>query len=112
MFDREFPQAEWIIVRRKREGFVKSCIKTSFMAQHSKDPKFWRNVADEYDLRLDELKKTVSNVYELQTEDILSGDTAALKSMVMLPRCENSSIHSIGITPNCAFVCLLGQTVD
>jgi len=83
MFDREFPQAEWIIVRRKREGFVKSCIKTSFMAQHSKDPKFWRNVADEYDLRLDELKKTVSNVYELQTEDILSGDTAALKSMVM-----------------------------
>jgi hypothetical protein len=83
MFDRAFPNADWIIVRRKRDGFVKSCIKTSFMGQHSKDPRFWNALADEYDVRLDQLAASVKNVYEIQTEDILNGDTADLKSMVM-----------------------------
>lgn len=83
MFDRNFPDAEWIIVRRKRSAFVKSCIKTSFMAQHSKDPKFWNKMGDEYDLRLDRLKKKVNTAYELQAEDIMNGDTADLKSMIM-----------------------------
>ena len=83
MFDNSFPDAEWVVVRRDRDSFVKSCIKTSFMAQYSKNPEFWGNVADEYDLRLEQLMQTVSNVTELQTSDILSGDTADLKKMVM-----------------------------
>jgi hypothetical protein len=83
MFDNAFPDAEWVVVRRDRDSFVKSCIKTSFMAQYSKDPKFWNDVGDEYDTRLDQLMKTVSKVTELQTSDILSGDTADLKRMVM-----------------------------
>jgi hypothetical protein len=82
MFDHSFPNAQWIIVRRERAGFVKSCIKTSFMAQYSKDEAFWNNVGDEYDRRLDALADTVSNVTQLQTSDILSGDLSALKKLV------------------------------
>jgi len=83
MFNNEFPNADWIIVRRQREGFVKSCMKTHFMKQYSTDPAFWNNMADEYDLRLDQLKNTAKNVHEVHTDDILSGDTASLKSTVM-----------------------------
>jgi hypothetical protein len=83
MFDYSFPDAQWVVVRRDRDSFVKSCIRTSFMAQYSKDASFWNNVGDEYDLRLDQLTHTVSNVTELKTSDILTGDTADLEKMVM-----------------------------
>ena len=79
MFDNSSPNAQWVIVRRERDEFVKSCIKTSFMAQYSKDVAYWNNLGDKYDLRLADPKNTVSNVTELRTAEILSGDAGELK---------------------------------
>lgn len=80
MFDNSSPNVQWVIVRRERDEFVKSCIKTSFMAQYSKDVAYWNNLGDKYDLRLADPKNTVSNVTELRTAEILSGDAGELKN--------------------------------
>lgn len=77
----EFPDADWVIVRRNQEGFVKSCLNTSFMRHHSLDPKFWENFADEYNLRLDMLRDTASNVHEVEVEKIFNGDLTQLNSV-------------------------------
>tara|TARA_R110002124_G_scaffold83738_6_gene218947 strand:+ start:6247 stop:6972 length:726 start_codon:yes stop_codon:yes gene_type:complete len=77
----DFPGADWVIVRRKKEGFIKSCLNTSFMAHHSSDPKFWENFADAYNLRLDLLQQKASNVHEIHVEKIFEGDLSQLKSV-------------------------------
>lgn len=80
-FEAEFPDADWVIVRRNREAFIKSCLNTSFMVHHSSDPKFWENYSDEYNKRLDLLQAKAQNVHEIHVEKIFEGDLTQLKSV-------------------------------
>ena len=78
-FDRSFPQATWIIVRRDTDSFVSSCLRTSFMTQHSEDPTFWYTYAEDMDQRLTALAANVSCCFELSADRIVNSDFAELE---------------------------------
>ena len=83
MFNNAFPNAVWIVVSREREGFVRSCLKTSFMMQHSTDPAFWHRLAEAYEERLADLSGSVAKVHEVQTDDIIQGKFAAIENICL-----------------------------
>lgn len=78
-FARAFPGATWIIVRRDVESFVSSCLRTSFMRQHSDDPAFWQTYAEAMDQRLAALAASVSCCFELSANRLASGDFTELE---------------------------------
>jgi tetratricopeptide (TPR) repeat protein len=77
-----FPSARWIIVRRKNEDIVRSCLKTNFMVQHSTDPLFWSRWIDAYLDRLDTLKKTGVWWREIWPHDVVSGNLGVLHQLI------------------------------
>lgn len=77
-----FPQARWIIVRRPSEQVIASCIRTSFMKQHSLDPTYWRSFVDAYLERLEMLKQGVGWHRVVDSTDIIGGNLEPLQTIV------------------------------
>ncbi|MDH5376738.1 MAG: sulfotransferase [Gammaproteobacteria bacterium] len=77
-----FPDAKWVIVRRDDEGIINSCLKTSFMRQHSEDPQFWKQWIFEYQKRLLELKKTTPHYQEIWPETLMNGNTDSAQTLI------------------------------
>lgn len=73
VYRKAFPDATWLLVRRDEEGFINSCLRTSFMKQHSRDPDFWKNYAEEYRVRIDALTASGANVLEISSPDVING---------------------------------------
>ncbi|WP_022697917.1 sulfotransferase [Euryhalocaulis caribicus] len=48
-----FPEAKWVIVRRKTEEIVESCIKASFMRAHGEDRAAWARWVEEHERRFE-----------------------------------------------------------
>lgn len=82
IFDKAFPAARWIIVRRNPEEVIDSCLRTSFMKQHSTDRAFWENFVVAYEQRLELLESTLSNVMVVETNKVLAGDYDKLKAAI------------------------------
>ena len=81
IFSEQFPNAIWIVVRRNRHSFINSCLKTSFMRQHSEKESFWNNVAEHYDQRLRALIVSVSTSFEVDTDQLVSGNYESIASI-------------------------------
>tara|TARA_A100001037_G_C14983299_1_gene559089 strand:- start:81 stop:788 length:708 start_codon:yes stop_codon:yes gene_type:complete len=79
IFNDQFPDAIWLVVNRNRENFIRSCLKTDFMFQHSDQKKFWNNFADEYEQRLEELIKNVKNSIQINTDELVKGNYDQIK---------------------------------
>lgn len=77
-----FPSARWIVVRRPTEQIVGSCLRTSFMRHHSRDPEFWRRFVDAYLARLEQLREAVSWCRVVESTDIVAGNFGPLKWLV------------------------------
>jgi hypothetical protein len=77
-----FPQARWIIVRRPSDEIVASCLRTSFMKQHSVDPAFWRQFVAEYLERLGALYQTTGWCRTIEASDVVSARFTALERVV------------------------------
>ena len=43
IFNFEFPNALWIIIRRNRHTIFRSCLRAHFMARHSDNEEFWHD---------------------------------------------------------------------
>jgi hypothetical protein len=84
VFEKAFPAARWIIVRRDTEAVIDSCLRTPFMAQHSSDRLFWEEFAAAYLERLDALARTAQTVITLQSEDVLAENYQALADAMRL----------------------------
>lgn len=82
LFVAAFPSATWVIVRREPRDIVNSCLRTSFMKQHSTDTSYWENFIKEYLLRISLLKATGARLLEVQSEDVISGKLDGLQSMI------------------------------
>lgn len=80
IFHSNFPNAYWIIVRRNRSDFIRSCLKTHFMFQHSKDPSFWHEIADTYETRLNDLQNSTNRCVEISTDDVINGDYRSIET--------------------------------
>jgi hypothetical protein len=83
VYQRSFPNARWIIVRRDEDSIVASCLRTSFMRQHSEDPEYWRAWVREYETRLTALKESKANWNEIWPNDlIVNRNLEPLRSLV------------------------------
>lgn len=77
-----FPQARWVIVRRRPEDIIESCLRTDFMNQHSRDPEFWKDWVQAYERRLDILKASGVWWREVEAVQLVSEGAAALRALV------------------------------
>lgn len=77
-----FPRARWVIVRRPSDEIVASCLRTSFMKQHSSDPAFWERFVAEYLERLTALQQAVGWSHLIEAGDLAAGRLDALKHLV------------------------------
>jgi len=77
----DFPNADWVIVRRDKNEFIQACLNAPRMAAISDKAKFWNQFFDEYNHRLDMLKNRADFVHEVHFEHIQEGDLSALKTV-------------------------------
>jgi hypothetical protein len=89
VWNEAFPDAKWIIVRRKKEDIVNSCLKTSFMNAFSKsqnqkavnvknEKEGWEWWVDQHLKRFDEMKKAGLKIFEIWPEKMVEGDYTEL----------------------------------
>lgn len=76
-----FPAARWVIVDRDREQIINSCLRTSFMKQHSGDPAFWNHWIDEYLERMQALESTDLWCRHIATEPLIRGDLGEAREL-------------------------------
>jgi hypothetical protein len=68
-----FPDAQWIIVRRKDEEIIRSCMQTGFMTAY-RDALGWQGWIDIHKDRFAEMKEAGLNVIEYWPEDLFKAD--------------------------------------
>ncbi len=76
-----FPQARWVIVRRSSDQIIASCLRTSFMKQHSSDPGFWLQFVADYLERLDGLQRAVGWCRPIEAGDIAAARLDAIEAV-------------------------------
>ncbi|RMG43527.1 MAG: hypothetical protein D6718_12070 [Acidobacteria bacterium] len=76
-----FPAARWVIVRRREEDVVRSCLRTGFMRRRSGDPRFWRLFCRAYLDRLERLKASGAWWREIWPGGLVGGDLAPIERL-------------------------------
>ena len=71
-YNEAFPKAKWIIVRRNEKNIINSLIRAKSVNFHSTDPVFWKSFLKKYNLRIEKLKKTISNYKEIHSLEIIN----------------------------------------
>jgi hypothetical protein len=82
LWHEHFPQARWIIVQRPSNEIIASCLRTSFMMQHSSDPAFWRHFVADYLERLDALQRMVGWSRVIDAGDVAAARFDALEQLI------------------------------
>ena len=81
LMNQEFPNAIWIVVKRSRTDFIRSCLATDFMKQHSQQPNFWHDFAEAIEARLTDLSKTVHFHCSIDVDKIINGQFEDLREV-------------------------------
>lgn len=81
IWSKAFPQARWVIVRRRHQDVIRSCLGAHFMVQHSSDPAFWQRFIEAYERRLEVL--CLSGVWyrEITPAELVAGDLGPLQEL-------------------------------
>jgi len=82
IYKKSFPEAKWVIVNRDKEGIINSCLRTSFMRQHSGDREYWERFVAVYVSRLTALRNSGACVLEVSSSEIVNGGLESLKDTV------------------------------
>lgn len=83
VWQRAFPEATYVIVRRDTPSIVDSCIRTSFMRAF-KNREGWTKWVDDHIERFSEMKKNLPNVLEVWPGKFIKGDDAEMSHIVNL----------------------------
>mgnify|MGYP000241042983 CR=1 FL=1 len=82
VFDKAFPDAKWIIVRREKDDIINSCQKTSFMRKRT-SKESWSEWVDYHVERFIEMKAAMPDrVMEVWPSDLVSGDFTTIKQSI------------------------------
>jgi len=81
VWDAAFPDARWIIVRRRDEGIVTSCLKTSFMRKRLGQEGWLAWIASHKE-RFAEMSEGVTNYAEVSSDEIVAGDLCGVRRLV------------------------------
>lgn len=80
VFAAAFPEAKWVIVRRRREEIVLSCMRTRFMRKRTSSAS-WAKWVDFHLRRFDEMREHL-NCVEVWPEKMFQGNFGEMKSVV------------------------------
>ena len=82
LWDRAFPEAKWIIVRRDRPLIIESCLRTHFMRAY-KDRSGWGGWVDQHIKRFDEMHETMTTrCRSVWSDQIVDGNFRGIESVV------------------------------
>lgn len=73
LWHKAFPRAKWVIVRRKSEDIVKSCLKTSFMHAYNRE-EGWYKWVDIHKDRFLEMEKAKLNIQYVWPQKMIDFD--------------------------------------
>lgn len=76
-----WPGAKWIIVRRKDEDIVTSCLKTPFMRAFTKTNN-WQWWVDQHKRKFEEMKKSKIRLKEIWSDKLIEGDFQQIREVV------------------------------
>lgn len=77
-----FPGARWVIVRRRDEEIISSCLRTSFMRAYQ-DRAGWQGWLEVHKQRFEELKEaTYPNVMEIWPVKAIGGDLSQMETLI------------------------------
>jgi len=82
VFSSAFPRSKWIIVRRKDEDIINSCLRTGFMRAY-RNREGWQGWVDTHKQRFKEMKTYLKdNVREVWPSKFVEGDFSEIKEVV------------------------------
>jgi len=77
-----FPEAKWIVVRRKDDDVIYSCMRTGFMRAYRK-PEGWQGWIDHHKKRFDEMREDPSvNMVEVWPTKFVEGDFSEIRGVI------------------------------
>ena len=81
LWDRAFPEAKWIIVRRRSEDVIQSCLKTGFMSKY-KDRDGWLGWVREHVKRFREMFEDRLDIMEVFPQEMIDGNYTEIESVI------------------------------
>jgi len=81
LWDRAFPDAKWIIVRRRSEDVIQSCLKTGFMSKY-KDREGWLSWVREHVKRFREMFEDRLDIMEVFPQEMIDGNYTEIESVI------------------------------
>ena len=81
VWHRAYPDAKWIIVRRKSSDIVRSCLKTGFMRAY-RNEKGWLKWIDEHKERFLEMKDAGLNIRYIWPQRMIDRDLTEIQRVV------------------------------
>jgi len=81
VWNRAYPDAKWIIVRRKSSDIVKSCLKTGFMRAYSNEGG-WFKWIDEHKERFIEMREAGLNIQYVWPQQMIDRDLTEVKRVI------------------------------
>lgn len=80
LWNKEFPTAKWIIVRRKTSDIIQSCMKTKYMTAYSTE-EGWLSMVHDYEKQFVEMIQAGLNCKIIWPERMVDGDYAQIKEV-------------------------------
>ncbi len=81
LWHKAFPEARWIIVRRRAKEIVNSCMRTGFMRGHQ-DEKGWMNWVQVHIKRFNEMLNADLDLREVWPQEMIDGEFNEIRSVV------------------------------
>ena len=77
-----FPKAQWVIVRRKDEDIIASCLRTSFMRKYTNE-EGWKKWVNHHKECFHEMRLSMPDqLVEIWPEEVIKGDLEPIKNMI------------------------------
>jgi hypothetical protein len=83
LWNTAFPDAKWVIVRRRADDIAKSCVKTPFMRAFRSEAEWLACWVMHHEWCFNEMINTCSNVTEIWPETFIKGDVTQLKLLIV-----------------------------
>ena len=81
LWDRAFPNAKWVIVRRRSDDIISSCMRTGFMSKY-KDREGWLFWVREHVKRFTEMYQSRLQVMEVFPQEMIDGHYTEMESVI------------------------------
>ena len=81
VWQKAFPDAKWIIVRRETEDIINSCLRTSFMRAHKKRSG-WLSWVAEHEKRFEEMADACLDIQEIWPQRMIAGDFSEMQIVI------------------------------